>query len=32
MATVFTAPVWRDPIATQLAVLDTLQYNHTLML
>jgi len=32
MATVFIAPVCRVPIATQLAVLLTLQYNHTLML
>jgi len=32
MATVFIAPVCRDPIATHLAVLLTLQYDHTLML
>lgn len=32
MATVFTAPVCRDPMAIQLAVLLTLQYDHTLML
>lgn len=32
IAIAFTAPVCREPIATHLAVLLTLQYNHTLIL